>query len=438
MIFLVAATFCSAVRTSLAETATEECKSKPDGPSPPGTHWYYRINRADKRHCWYLGTIKEHSAAAEAGSRGDSAAPKTGESRSPNARRQSAGIEPIGLAAAYSKPVPADTAAAEVPPPQTSFARAASAPEPEQTRMAPGQTEPAVPSVTASAASAGSPLDQSSAATEFAVRWPDLPKSPASAMAAPALMGSSYAKTTAASDSQLAPSGAVAQQRDLAQVGPSSAGFRPTMVTSTLAIALLLAGAILQFARRPRQASRRDRRELAADWLDACSEIRTALPDMAGRNFAQMADSAGRRLSEAAEIAGRNLVRAAKLAARNLCGTAFRRLQPLMRGRSGIRPKPPVRIEPATSLGHDFKASLAQLMHDMRRAEAATEPPRTFAPDARHQLRGLLARTASRHSNAFDSNETTQLAREIASGSAGEAASDFSQWRRSARQAPAW
>ena len=45
---------------------------------------------------------------------------------------------------------------------------------------------------------------------------------------------------------------------------------------------------------------------------------------------------------------------------------------------------------------HELKASLQQLMHDLRQAEAATEPPRRFEPDARHQLRLLFGKAAAR------------------------------------------
>jgi hypothetical protein len=38
-----------------AQAAADECLAKPGGTAPQGSHWYYRINRADGRHCWYLG-----------------------------------------------------------------------------------------------------------------------------------------------------------------------------------------------------------------------------------------------------------------------------------------------------------------------------------------------------------------------------------------------
>jgi hypothetical protein len=35
--------------------AADDCLAKPDRASPPGTHWFYRLDRANHRRCWYLG-----------------------------------------------------------------------------------------------------------------------------------------------------------------------------------------------------------------------------------------------------------------------------------------------------------------------------------------------------------------------------------------------
>jgi hypothetical protein len=35
--------------------AAEQCVATPKKESPSGQHWYYRIDRSTKRHCWYLG-----------------------------------------------------------------------------------------------------------------------------------------------------------------------------------------------------------------------------------------------------------------------------------------------------------------------------------------------------------------------------------------------
>lgn len=52
---MVLATLVLGVPTSFAEPAADDCKTTPGSSAPPGQHWYYRINRSDQRHCWYLG-----------------------------------------------------------------------------------------------------------------------------------------------------------------------------------------------------------------------------------------------------------------------------------------------------------------------------------------------------------------------------------------------
>jgi hypothetical protein len=44
----------SPARAQTAPAAADECLAKPNGPSPRGSHWFYRIDRANNRHCWYL------------------------------------------------------------------------------------------------------------------------------------------------------------------------------------------------------------------------------------------------------------------------------------------------------------------------------------------------------------------------------------------------
>ena len=49
----------SVVAISLGATtgdAADECLRSPNGTSPKGSHWYYRVDRASGRHCWYLGS----------------------------------------------------------------------------------------------------------------------------------------------------------------------------------------------------------------------------------------------------------------------------------------------------------------------------------------------------------------------------------------------
>jgi hypothetical protein len=57
--FLVfASLFAGIPATSIpghAASAAGDCLSEPNRQSPEGSHWYYRVDRAGNRRCWYLG-----------------------------------------------------------------------------------------------------------------------------------------------------------------------------------------------------------------------------------------------------------------------------------------------------------------------------------------------------------------------------------------------
>jgi hypothetical protein len=61
-----------------APSAADDCLAKPNAPSPPGQHWYYRLDRATHRECWYLGVsgAKLHQRAPQAASSERPSAPK--------------------------------------------------------------------------------------------------------------------------------------------------------------------------------------------------------------------------------------------------------------------------------------------------------------------------------------------------------------------------
>ena len=99
---------------AVAENATkpaDSCLAGPKGAVPAGNHWYYRIDHATKRHCWYLGEEKDKAAAATPQ---DAAAPTAA---------------PVAAAAPATDPVPPQANAtvpksiadahAELPSPQT-------------------------------------------------------------------------------------------------------------------------------------------------------------------------------------------------------------------------------------------------------------------------------------------------------------------------------
>jgi hypothetical protein len=70
ILFMPLGTVLVTAQTSLAEPAADECKTKPGSSAPPGSHWYYRINRTDQRRCWFLGPegAKVRSQARETAS----------------------------------------------------------------------------------------------------------------------------------------------------------------------------------------------------------------------------------------------------------------------------------------------------------------------------------------------------------------------------------
>jgi hypothetical protein len=61
-----------------APSAADDCLAKPNAPSPPGQHWYYRLDRATHRECWYLGVpgAKLHQRAQQPASPERPSAPK--------------------------------------------------------------------------------------------------------------------------------------------------------------------------------------------------------------------------------------------------------------------------------------------------------------------------------------------------------------------------
>ena len=61
-LFAMPATILLMTQAVPGESASDECKAKPGAITPRGGHWYYRINRADKRRCWYVGAAAAQPA----------------------------------------------------------------------------------------------------------------------------------------------------------------------------------------------------------------------------------------------------------------------------------------------------------------------------------------------------------------------------------------
>lgn len=99
--------------------AAGECILAPKVPGPEGSHWYYRVDRMTKRHCWYLMVGHQKlSQSAPKSSRSPTAAAPTASVQRPvaDARaelRPQAMIEPADRNEANTPAAPADLATAE-------------------------------------------------------------------------------------------------------------------------------------------------------------------------------------------------------------------------------------------------------------------------------------------------------------------------------------
>ena len=60
---VLAATSLAAISPNTVRAA-DDCLAAPNAETPEGGHWYYRIDRATKRHCWYLRTEGETPSQA--------------------------------------------------------------------------------------------------------------------------------------------------------------------------------------------------------------------------------------------------------------------------------------------------------------------------------------------------------------------------------------
>jgi hypothetical protein len=141
MLVVAPAAVLLTTQDSRSEPAAEECIAHPTAATPPGQHWYYRVNRA-KQHCWYLGKADKHGSAHKVASIGAATAASAPAAVNENGDEAASDAAPSPVAAAI---VPAQSA-----PAPSAAAPALAAPEP----------------------SAAVPASVWQAGTVFTTRWP--------------------------------------------------------------------------------------------------------------------------------------------------------------------------------------------------------------------------------------------------------------------------
>jgi hypothetical protein len=220
--FLVASVLAGACLGTLSPGVAREaddCLAAPKGAAPEGSHWFYRIEHATKRHCWYLGQRDKHSQTASRSTRSEksAAAIKTENSTSrsiANARAE----------------LPASTGTDQLNQDDASTAAAA-----QPTMVAEDTGATAAPGADAQG-------------SVVASRWAEFPPAGIAASAPPAM-----AKLAAnlSSESAAAPPPAVASlplaAADTRQAGSGSIVMLLAVITGALALAGVIASVVFKF-----------------------------------------------------------------------------------------------------------------------------------------------------------------------------------------------
>lgn len=270
-----AAKFVSAIFASLlassplvtvshsAPAEADKCLTGPKGPTPAGSHWYYRIDRATKRQCWYLGEEKEKVSRAAPETSSPAANPA---SPPTSARTSSSSIA---------------NARAELPSPQS---RVDQAPSVFTEQRTPATIAGAISPENDQRANAG---DAGAQGSVVATRWPELadlstpaipgPSTDSSATSAPANSTAAPTLYNAEPPAAVAALPLVAANTSSTE-NPSDQVQRLLIaILGALALAGLLASVIFRFGRRRRTAIRIERR---VNW-DAVRTDRPSLSDEA-------------------------------------------------------------------------------------------------------------------------------------------------------------
>jgi hypothetical protein len=306
LVIVVAAVSLTA-RTSIAQRAADECITKPSSTAPQGSHWYYRIDRATRRQCWYLGAEGEKIRARQAGSRVKSSAPKP--TRQPTTETSEQPTTQTSDKTTTAEAAPVKTAAAEATPAPTIAGEAPAA------------------------------VDDPTAA--FSTRWPALPKTAGAIEREPASMSNSYADEHSSDPLEGASlAWPIVTSANLPAAGRMlESAFRSDRMLALLAGALGLAAILIGMVFNPSKgrgiAQRRIRKRW---WRSASSE------DRVDPGFGDPL-AAARRVDLASE--------------------------PVARTREPHKPGVSKSSDAKRSdTGHDLEASLQKLLHDWKRAAA--------------------------------------------------------------------
>jgi hypothetical protein len=282
---IFASLLASAVLTTIspsAARAAEDCLSGPKNQAPQGGHWYYRIDHATKRHCWYLGEERERLS--------QTAPPNSSPSTKPMAPKTDAAMQ-RSISDAH----------AELTPPTRV----------EETSAAAGQRAPATASNTASTENSqlANAWDANTQPSLIASRWPEQSGLVSSASAGPTTANSG---TDVQPDSGAAPPSVVAAvplaAADSSSESPAgSIRMLLVVIAGALAFAGITGATVFRFGRIRQAGRHKIRGDRRAIWDSADTDHRSPAPYTRGdvsmrradiHSARREADDASRRIAE--------------------------------------------------------------------------------------------------------------------------------------------
>jgi hypothetical protein len=277
---LLASTPFMATVSHGAVPAADDCLSGPKGQTPQGGHWYYRLDRVTKRHCWYLGEEREKLS--------QTASPNSSQPARPASPKPEAAMQPT-IADAHAE-LPAQTS---IEPPDRVAARA-----------------PAMPANAASTEISRAMPGADTQRSVVASRWPDQSSAIASADLTPDPRDRA---TSVNSPSRIQPSPVLAAgQFAAADLSSETQTYSVPMQLAALMGALALAGIIgsvifrIASPQGPAQAGIRETRAATWDSTDDDSILLSAHPAVDApsrrRGFARDLHRGGDRSDRIAEF----------------------------------------------------------------------------------------------------------------------------------------
>jgi hypothetical protein len=243
-----------------AVRAADDCLAAPNAETPAGGHWYYRIDRATKRHCWYLRTEGETLPQA--------AAPNS----APDSSAAAKPVAPVAVAPIQRSVADAHAELPQQPsiePPKRNGGPAAAVPANPAVSQAgaPGADDPG--SVVASRwpdpSTVSSTINRQPAPGELAANAPPVPQ------ADPPQSDSPQSDSSQPDAAAAAPPAAAAvplAAADSSQGLPASLPMLLAVMTGALALAGLTASLVLKFGGARRTVHLRVRREKLWEAVD--------------------------------------------------------------------------------------------------------------------------------------------------------------------------